>query len=66
MVDEVLDGEVGKEMVGVVNFNQGNILQYPLVKVGSHFFQIFWEEFIGWDMVESWLGMVKFDFFQIG
>ena len=46
MVDEVVDGEVGKEMVGVVNFNQGNILQCPLGKVGSHFFQIFWEGFI--------------------
>ena len=46
MVDEVVDGEVGKEMVGVVNFNQGNILQCPLGKVGSHFFQIFREGFI--------------------
>ena len=27
VVDEVVDGEVGKEMVGVVNFNQGNILR---------------------------------------
>ena len=27
MVDEVVDREGGKETVGVVNFNQGNILR---------------------------------------